>query len=90
MAWVRRDLKDHRIKESFELEGTLKGHLVQHPCSQQEHLQLDQDAQSPSQPDLECLQGQGIRHISGQPVPVPHHPYSKILLLYIQSKAPLF
>ena len=27
--------------ESFELEGTTKGHLVQHPCCEQGHLQLD-------------------------------------------------
>jgi len=34
--------KFHRIRESFELEGTLKGHLVQPPCSAQGHLQLHQ------------------------------------------------
>jgi len=28
--------------ESFELEGTFKGHLVQLPCNEQGHLQLDQ------------------------------------------------
>jgi len=53
---------------TFELEGTLKGHLVQHPCNDQHQLSV---AQSPLQPDLECLQGQGIHHPSGQPVPVP-------------------
>jgi len=31
------------------LEGTFKGHLVQHPCNEQGHLQLDQVAQSPVQ-----------------------------------------
>ena len=41
--------------ETFELEGTSKGHLVQILCNQQEHLQLDQTAQSPVQLDLECL-----------------------------------
>jgi len=34
--------KFHRIIESFELERTLKYHLVQFPCSEQGHLQLDQ------------------------------------------------
>ena len=29
------------------MEGTFKGHLVQHPCSKQSHLQLDQTARSP-------------------------------------------
>ena len=37
-------LWSHRIIESFELEGTLKGHLVQLSCNEQEHLQLDQVA----------------------------------------------
>ena len=51
------EVKYHRITISFELEGTLKGHLVQLPCNEQGHLQLEQVAQSPVQPDLECLQG---------------------------------
>ena len=34
-------------------------------------------ALSPVRPDLESLQGQGIHHLSGQPVPVPHHPSYK-------------
>ena len=32
-----------RIIESFQLEGTLKGHLVQLPCNKQGHLQLHQE-----------------------------------------------
>ncbi|KAK4810853.1 LOW QUALITY PROTEIN: hypothetical protein QYF61_008825 [Mycteria americana] len=35
----------------------------------------DQVAQSPVQPDLECFQGWGIYSLSGQPVPVSHHPH---------------
>ena len=49
--------KESIIIESFGLEGTFKGHLVQPPCNEQAHLQLDQVAQSPVQPDLECFQG---------------------------------
>jgi len=45
------------IIESFELEGTFKGHLVQLLCSEQGHLQQDQVAQSPVLLDLECLKG---------------------------------
>ena len=43
------------------------------PCNEQRHLQLDQVAQSPAQTDLEGLLHWGIHHLSGQPVPVPHH-----------------
>ena len=31
-----------QFTESLELEGTLKGHLVQLPCNEQGHPQLDQ------------------------------------------------
>jgi len=47
----------HRFTESHELEGSLEGHVAQLPCNEQKHLQLDQVAQSPVSPDLECLQG---------------------------------
>jgi len=52
------------------LEGTFNIHLVQFPCNKQGHLPLGKVAQSPIQPDLECLQGWGIYHFSVQPVPV--------------------
>lgn len=52
----RYHLSIHRVIELFELEGQ----LVQFPCKEQEHLQLDNGAQSPVQPQLECLQGWGI------------------------------
>jgi len=44
----------HRIKGSLELEGTLKGHLVQLPCNEQGHAQLNRAAQGLIQPGLEC------------------------------------
>jgi len=59
-----------QIIEFLELEETFKGHLVQLPCNEQRHAQLDQVAQDLIQPGLECLQGWGIHHISGQPDPV--------------------
>jgi len=40
---------------SFGLKGSLKGQLVQLPCSEKGHLQLSQVAHSPVQSDLECL-----------------------------------
>jgi len=42
------------------------------------------------QTDHESFQGQGIHHLSWQPVPVPHHPYCKKLLPYILSNTPFF
>ena len=62
--WLMLNL--HRVVESFQLEGTLRGRLAQLPCNEQGHPQLDQGAQSPVWPDLECLQGWGIHHLSGQ------------------------
>jgi len=64
---------NHTIIQFLELEGTFKGHPVEHPCNEWEHAQLDQAAQG-----LGCLQGWGINHTSGQPVPVPRHPFPYI------------
>jgi len=61
--------------EWFGLEGTIKGCLVQAPCREQGHLQPDQVAQSPIQPDLQCSQGWDIDRLSGQPVPGFRHPH---------------
>ena len=58
------------ITEFLELE-------VQFPCNKQGHLQLDLIAQGLIQPCLQSFQGQGINHITGQPVPVPQHPHGK-------------
>jgi len=69
--------------ESLELKGTSEGHLVQLPCNEQGHPQLDQLTEGLIQPRLESLQGQGINHVSGQPVPVPHHPHCKKLFPYM-------
>jgi len=79
-----------RIIESFELEGTLKRPcLVQLLCSEQGYLQLDRDAWSPVQPDLQCLQGWGFHRLSGQPAPLLHHPYcKKTFSLYLIEISP--
>ena len=65
---------NYRIIQFFGLEETFRGHLAQPPCSEQGHLQLDQVAQSPVQPGLECFQGWGLHYLFGQPGPLFHHP----------------
>ena len=49
----------YRITESLELEGTFKDHLVQLPCNEQGHPQLDLGVQGLIQPHLESPQGWG-------------------------------
>ena len=67
---------NHRIISLFGLEGTLKGHLVQLPAMNRGTFSSIRCSE-PLQTDLEYLQGWGTHHLSGQPVPVPHHPYCK-------------
>ena len=83
--WQRICSQEHRTTERCGWEGTFRGHLAQPPCSEHGYLQLDQGAQSPVQPGLECFQGWGMHHLSGQPVPVLHHPYCRKFLPCIQS-----
>ena len=61
--------------------------MVQLPFDEQGHLELDQFAKSPIQPDAEHLQW-GIPHLSGQPVPVPHHRYCKKFFLISNPNLP--
>jgi len=76
--------------ESLELEGTFKGYLVQLTCSEQRHALLNQAVQGLTQPCLDSLQGQGIYHISRQPVSEPHYPHCKRFFPYSQPKSTLF
>jgi len=46
------DAQFHQITESFQLKGTLKGHLIQIPHDELACLWLDQAAQSTTQPDV--------------------------------------
>ena len=57
----------YAVIERLGLEETFRGHLAQPPCREQGHLQVDQVAQSPVQPDLECFQGWGISQVVGNP-----------------------
>ena len=70
MVWVRRDLQDHLIPKA---------------CYRQGHLPLDLVAQSPIQPGHECFQRGGIHNLSGQPVPVSHHPHNSRMAMLWQA-----
>ena len=95
IAWktvlVGRKSEDQiRIVESLEVEGIFKGQLVQIPCNEHRHAQLDQVAQCLIQPQFESVHGQDIHHICGQSVPVPDHSHCKLLFSYIQPKFTFF
>jgi len=68
---------NYRIIERFGLEGTFKDHLLQTPCRGQEHLSLNQVAQSPIQPDFEHSKSWYIHNFSRQHIPVPHYAHLK-------------
>jgi len=79
-----------RTIEWFGLEGTFRGRAAQSYRNKQGHLPLDQVAQSRIQLVLGCFQGRCIYHLSGQPIPVFHHPHCKKFLPYNQSKSIVF
>jgi len=69
MAWVE---KDH------------SAHPVPTPCYVQGHQPQGQAAQSHVQSGLECLQGQGIHSLLGQPAPLlPWSEHQKKLLSFL-------
>jgi len=54
--------KKHRIIESFELEGILKGHLAHLSCNEQGRLQLHQVLRARSSLTLSVSRDWGIPH----------------------------
>ena len=78
MAWVGRDPKDHQVPIPLPQAG-----LTSTRSSTRSGWP------GPIQPGLEHLQGQGIRNLSGQPVPEPCHSPSKKLPPNIQPKSSL-
>ena len=75
------------VLELFELERTLKGHLVQLPCNEQGHLQLSQLLRAPIQTELECLPGWDIHQPLWATFASANHSYCKILLPCIRPKS---
>jgi len=76
--------QNHTIIQCFGWEGTFRDHLDQPSGREQQgHLQLQQVAQSPVQPDLECFKGWGLHYFSVELVPVFHHPHCNKFLPYI-------
>ena len=64
LSFPARKLPEPVTIESFELEETFKGHLVQLPCNEQGHPMLDQAAQGLIQPALKVSRDR--TSISGQ------------------------
>jgi len=81
---------DHKITESIELKGTFTGHLVQLPCNEQGHAQLDQVAQGLIQPCFESLQRGGINHISTDTRPLSFYLVYLILICFIHIMLELY
>ena len=79
---------NHRIAESQGLEGTSVDHLLQPPLPRQGHLK--QVAQDHVQVGFEYLQRRRLHNLSGQPVPVLHHPQRDEVLLHVQMELPMF
>lgn len=73
-------LSSSRIMEWFGLKVTFKVHPVPASLSLAGTPSTRPQAQSPVQPGFDHLQGLDIQDLSGQPVPVSHHPQSKGIL----------
>lgn len=88
MRVIPTELSINSIIEPFELEGTRKGHLVQLPCNEQGYPQLYQVLRALSSLILKesRVRESTIHHQSGHPLPVPHRPYCKNCLPYVQTK----
>jgi len=71
-----------RIIEQSGLEGTLKGHLAQHPPQWAGRPSTRSGCSEPHPTWPWMFQGWGIYHLSGKPVPVFHHPHCKKFLPY--------
>ena len=74
-------IEPYRHRMASTERRDLKGHLVPTPCCRQRcqplNQALHQAARGPIQPGFEHLQGWGIHHLSGLPVPGPHHNLSE-------------
>jgi len=77
----------HRITESQGLEGTSRDHPVQSPAKAST-LQLV--TQVGVQLGLEYLPRRRLHNLSGQPVPVLHHPYCIKVLLRVCKEPAMF
>ena len=78
------------IIESCGMEGTLKGHVVQLPCNEQGHLQLDQAFRAPSSLTFYVSRDGAATASLGNLCQCFPTLIIKILFPYIQSKCSLF
>ena len=74
------EYRECRIRVWLGLEETLNTTTL-YPSN--DDLSLGQTAQGPILPILECLQGWGNHSISGKPVPVPYHTFTKEFISHV-------
>ena len=79
-----------RIPELFELEETINGQLVQLPCNEQGHLQLDYARRSSSSLTLNVSRDRAPTTTLGNLFQCFTTLILKYFFSYIQSKSPLF
>ena len=76
-------LRQIELYSGLDWEGTFKIQALSSskPCYRQGHFPPDHIVHSPMQPVPEYFQGGGIHNLTGQPVPVSHHPHSNNFFL---------
>ena len=77
--------QNHTVTEWFELEGTLRCHLVQLPCHEQGHLQLHQVLRAPSSLTLSVSKDRAFTTSLGQLCQCHYYPKNQQAYLFCRA-----